>query len=377
MAEQFIWGALQRALNDPTTIDEAIAASVAAHNNEAESHLGTEQSLEMHRENPVVDHPAESVVNDKLEVQARRYVAIVDPLNENSFDTIQGAITYAEENGYGDIYVARGVHYITGDVDVDSRISLYGAGPDETYIRSSSTTDANFRFVYGAGPTNGSGATQDMQGFTFGGTNARIGFKSSTTYSGVTFEECNFTQMGELLEFDYNSPGRGKNFIACRFTLRSTNGEFLGNYCYFENCTFIISGRTTPFLDVAASSFVRCLFSEGSFANTYDFFVAIRGQCIIDACYFQGCYFTTANWSNSIWLGLLTIRQCVFTFFNNNRVRISGVGVRFIGNYCVHAGGQSPLVVSGSQRCVLMANASSAAISNSGTGTQLIGNTTI
>lgn len=128
MAEQFIWGALQRAVNDPTTIDEAIAASVAAHNNEAESHLGTEQSLEIHRENPIVDHPAESVVNDKIQAGARRWVAIVDPNSESDFDTIQGAVDYASHLSPGDILIKSGTHYVNDNLVLPPTLSLYGEG---------------------------------------------------------------------------------------------------------------------------------------------------------------------------------------------------------------------------------------------------------
>lgn len=134
MAEQFIWGALQRAVNDPTTIDEAIAASVAAHNNEAESHLGTEQSLEMHRENPIVDHPAESIVNDKIQAGARRWVAIVDPNSESDFDTIQGAVDYAARVNPGDILIKSGSHYVDDNLILPPTLSLYGQGLAETNI---------------------------------------------------------------------------------------------------------------------------------------------------------------------------------------------------------------------------------------------------
>lgn len=134
MAEQFIWGSLQRALNDPTTIDEAIAAGIAAHNNAAESHLGDEQSLESHRENPIVDHPAESVVNDKIQAGARRWVAIVDPNSESDFDTIQGAVDYAARINPGDILIKSGTHYVDDNLILPPTLSLYGQGLSETKV---------------------------------------------------------------------------------------------------------------------------------------------------------------------------------------------------------------------------------------------------
>ena len=61
-----IWGLLQRALGDPQTIDEAIAAAVAAHEEDPTAHLGVGESLEQHKTDGIVDHPAGSVLPDKI-----------------------------------------------------------------------------------------------------------------------------------------------------------------------------------------------------------------------------------------------------------------------------------------------------------------------
>jgi hypothetical protein len=61
-----VWGLLPKAQDDPTTIDEAIAAAVVAHNADAAAHLVSGGSLNEHKSDSVIDHPAGSVVQDKI-----------------------------------------------------------------------------------------------------------------------------------------------------------------------------------------------------------------------------------------------------------------------------------------------------------------------
>lgn len=60
-----IWGNLQKSLDDPQTIDQAIAAAIAAHEEDPTAHLGDGESLQQHKSNDIIDHPAGSVKNDK------------------------------------------------------------------------------------------------------------------------------------------------------------------------------------------------------------------------------------------------------------------------------------------------------------------------
>lgn len=66
MAEPIVWGLLPKAQDDPTTIDEAISAAIAAHEADPEAHLGDGESLQSHRQNAVVDHPQGSILGDKF-----------------------------------------------------------------------------------------------------------------------------------------------------------------------------------------------------------------------------------------------------------------------------------------------------------------------
>src|SRR4030042_340129 len=59
------WGAIPKAQDDNQLIDEAIAAAISNHEADSEAHLGAGESLETHRAQDVIDHPAESIVSDK------------------------------------------------------------------------------------------------------------------------------------------------------------------------------------------------------------------------------------------------------------------------------------------------------------------------
>jgi len=60
-----IWGLLQRALDNPQTIDQAIAAAIVAHEEEPTAHLGAGESLQAHKNDNIIDHPQGSVLGDK------------------------------------------------------------------------------------------------------------------------------------------------------------------------------------------------------------------------------------------------------------------------------------------------------------------------
>lgn len=60
-----VWATLAKSQDDPTTIGEAIAAAIASHEASPESHMGVGESIDVHRTNDIIDHPAGSVVGDK------------------------------------------------------------------------------------------------------------------------------------------------------------------------------------------------------------------------------------------------------------------------------------------------------------------------
>lgn len=60
------WGMLQKSMDDDETIEEAISRLITAHEGDPEAHLGAGESLETHRQNDIIDHPAGSIMPDKV-----------------------------------------------------------------------------------------------------------------------------------------------------------------------------------------------------------------------------------------------------------------------------------------------------------------------
>lgn len=65
-----VWGQLPKAQDDPRTIQEYIDEKIAEHNSEILAHLKEGQSIDQHRKEQVADHPARSIVNDKVRLGA-------------------------------------------------------------------------------------------------------------------------------------------------------------------------------------------------------------------------------------------------------------------------------------------------------------------
>lgn len=61
-----VWQNLPKAQDDPETIEEAIDRKITAHLADVNAHLGENESLATHRASEIIDHLAESIVNDKL-----------------------------------------------------------------------------------------------------------------------------------------------------------------------------------------------------------------------------------------------------------------------------------------------------------------------
>lgn len=62
----FNWGSLPKDQENPQTINEAITEAIASHESDPTAHLGVGESLEQHKTNEIIDHPALSVVPDKF-----------------------------------------------------------------------------------------------------------------------------------------------------------------------------------------------------------------------------------------------------------------------------------------------------------------------
>ena len=60
------WGLLEKSQVDNETIEEAIDRLITAHNDDANAHIGAGKSLNTHKTQATVDHPANSIVEDKI-----------------------------------------------------------------------------------------------------------------------------------------------------------------------------------------------------------------------------------------------------------------------------------------------------------------------
>jgi len=64
------WSNLEKSQIDSETIEEAIARLIAVHEADGDAHTGAGKSLNTHKTQSVVDHPAGSIVGDKIEKKA-------------------------------------------------------------------------------------------------------------------------------------------------------------------------------------------------------------------------------------------------------------------------------------------------------------------
>lgn len=140
MSNPYIWGNLNRAVNDETLIDEAIGEAITAHNDNPDAHLGDEQALQSHRAAEIIDHLAESVVNDKIRAGARSFIAIVGTEDGDDYSKLEDAVDYAWSQGGGSIKVRKGVYICERPLKIRYGVDIYGEGPNETVI----DLDSNF-----------------------------------------------------------------------------------------------------------------------------------------------------------------------------------------------------------------------------------------
>lgn len=327
MAEPYIWGTLNRALNDPTLIDEAIGQAVAAHNDDPDAHLGDEQSLQSHRAAEIIDHLAESVVNDKIAPQARTYTAIVDPSSETDYSSVQSALDYVAAKGGGTILIVAGTYDITDTLNIPVGVDITGQGAANTILSCDASTVPAFLF---GGDELGGNRLSRIQG---------VGF---TRVSGTVFAE---------------SPDRDASAKAVLFSDCAFGGN--GNYCanvtdlfLFERCLF--TANTTAALKITDGSFYDSAFSSSGAGIYFDQYAgATEGaKLTLIGCDLSttGSQIITGNYSNSIidrcGIGLLidTIPLCrsgdAFNVItnstiianNSNDLYVRGLGCKVINN---------------------------------------------
>lgn len=188
----YIWGNLARATNDPTLIDEAISEGLAAHNDDPDAHLGAGGALESHRAAEIIDHRAESVVNDKIQQFARPYVALVGTGVEGDFDTIAEAVTFANGKGGGTIFLTPGTHYLSGEIEMTNAVNIVGADADSTKIVGGQTGGNYLRIIDDITTEQLQVLFSNLAFESTGGGIIRTDDGDMSQESLVRFEDCNF-----------------------------------------------------------------------------------------------------------------------------------------------------------------------------------------
>lgn len=375
MSEPYVWGALPRAVNDPTVIDQAIETAVAAHNDDPDAHLGEDQALQSHRAAEIIDHAAESVVNDKIVADARAYTAIVDPTTEYDYATIESALAYVVSKGGGTILVKAGEHFIDEQLNIPRGVSFTGEGVGVTNIYCTATDVPNFNL---AGSINENTAYTRFEnisfvrvnGFVFSG-EAQVG----DGYHGIRFEGCSFEgggRYGVNITDDFQ-------FDNCQF-FTSTTAALSIVSLYMRNCIFVSDVAGIACVDVGGLDF-------GAHIIAYDCEFESSGSKHIDGSItnsmFINCNFSkitkTLPAMNSSCVNN-TFTNCQFLMSGDNNAEIDAIGVSISQSIIDaedHESAQSKILLrSSSTNCRIINNSLVKTPANSGAG-NLISNNVI
>lgn len=131
-----VWNDLHKTLDDQTTIEEAIAAAISTHNDDPQAHLDVNQAVEVHRDTNIADHPAESVLNDKIHHEARTATAIVGGDDPENYNTVEDAVAFIASVGAGKVKILPGVYTLNSFVELDATINIEGTDPEEVEINT-------------------------------------------------------------------------------------------------------------------------------------------------------------------------------------------------------------------------------------------------
>jgi predicted SnoaL-like aldol condensation-catalyzing enzyme len=289
----YIWGNLGRAVNDNTLIDQAIANAVQAHGDDPDAHLATGQALTTHRAAEIIDHLAESVVNDKLHHSARAYSAIVGSGVDGDYDTIQAAIEYVAGVGGGTILVLPGAYYLAGAVALPVSINIVGLDAESTTIHGGFTA-TNYLKI--SDDTVANQKSQYFENLTFYNDGGGV-FHSTTT------------------DLTYKSVAR---FVNCAF---NGGGQYIyteTSHLYFDNCTMPINGTEA----VAVYDYVQfdnCSITRYGAASTMYLLAMLQGDLVYPEFHatnstFDGTGATTfdmfhSGYWTSIWFDKCTVRN--------------------------------------------------------------------
>lgn len=186
-----LWSQLQKDLNDPETIEEAIARMIGEHNDDPEAHLGEGRSLEKHKAEEIIDHPPGSILADK-ETMTELSIRTNFPTLDNWW--VQGSVEVSEA-------VGAYLYLEWGDVNT----STIRSNPQIPRDFLNSDYDMVFQVLWRSDLSNNSsrialgfldGNTTTSQGFGFlkNGTTLTAHARSVSTTNSVTLTGIDLTQ---------------------------------------------------------------------------------------------------------------------------------------------------------------------------------------
>lgn len=233
------WYNLPKTADDNTTIDAEIAAAIATHNADPTAHLAEDEAIEAHRTNEVIDHPAESIVNDKLRPNIRAYQAVVDPTDAEAYDTIDSAIAYVISIGGGNVLIMPGTHYLGTDIDFPSTVNLYGIDTELCIVVGGGATNGRLVFTSDTGTTY---PNQYIENLTFESDGGYVLANfDDTEYSNIitNVSNCNFVGDGEY----FNCTLATLRLFNCYFEITGNDALFCENRIVLTQCR--IQGGST------------------------------------------------------------------------------------------------------------------------------------
>lgn len=147
-----VWYNLPKSQNDPETIEEAITRIVAEHNAEPTAHTGLGESIDLHRKNDILDHPAQSVVGDKTPFS--EYQIFDGGITKETWSAEAGAVTsksghdinvslFSQTYFYG-VFTHRyavGNNYPDADLIMQFSLTLNGFQNSDGYFKFALTND--------------------------------------------------------------------------------------------------------------------------------------------------------------------------------------------------------------------------------------------
>lgn len=343
MSDPIVWENIPKNQTDPTTIGEAIDDQLDAHNADSEAHMAELAALGAHRENPTIDHPAESAPNDKLTPDARAFTAIVGGNDPENYATVEDAVLAAVAAGGGLVLLKPGIYELGELVELPAGVDLAGTDPEMVTIETNSSEDAWFLI-----PTRGANdpVTQRISNITFinnTGIVFETGSGSNNVALHIIMSNCFFK--GGTRHID-NSVGR-MSLEDCILECGYTGAVRTRNELRLIGCTF--TPYDTTDVPMAITRFTTttlpfriylrdCTFDSDTAGEPDWFGLTTLFTWDMQDCLIEDCRSITTNTSNNRFI------NNTINFLNNERLNVSNPIMTTVqrnqiqGNSLVHGG---------------------------------------